>query len=273
MSRMRFVGNRHDFESPCDGAAIRPTHEEFTMLLRFSALVLALLAPVSASAQAPQPGWIADARTGCKVWADRVEATQTARWTGMCPSGIAEGRGILQWFRNGELNNSIDAEFRDGKPNGRAVVTFANGDRYDGEWRDGRQSGRGVYVARDGYRYEGEWRDGEPNGRGVVTPANGDRYEGELRDGALIGRVIHTYANGDRYEGEFRDANANGHGVFTSANGDRYEGMFRDDGPNGSGTLTKSDGEVFSGNWTDGCFRQGSRKAWVGTTAKRCGFE
>ena len=111
---------------------------------------------------------------------------------------------------------------------------------------------------------------------GLLTPAEyNDCVEHAFRMHGL-GRVYmepkgHIVL--DRYQGEFRDGQRSGHGIFTRYNGDRYEGEWRDDRANGSGILTKDDGKVFAGLWTNGCFRQGDRKASIDTTVKECGFE
>jgi hypothetical protein len=61
--------------------------------------------------------------------------------------------------------------------------------------------------------------------------------------------------------------------TYTYNNGDLYEGDWDPSGPNGKGTLTLKSGETFSGTWSNGCFRQGNRTAWVAMTARKCGFQ
>ncbi|MGA3399613.1 MAG: hypothetical protein ABSC95_10365 [Acetobacteraceae bacterium] len=105
------------------------------------------------------------------------QPTESITWSGGCVNGVAQGRGVLQWFENG----------------------------------------------RPSEHYEGELRGGQMNGHGILTPGNGGRYEGEFRDGK-----------------------ANGFGQWTTARGS------------------------FSGLWTNGCFNDGTRRAWVGTDASAC---
>jgi hypothetical protein len=171
------------------------------MLSRLSLLTLiAFTCPVAA--QTPQPGWIADARTGCRVWNPSPQPNETISWTGGCSNGIAQGRGVLQWLK-------------DGKPN----------ERYEGEYRDGKQNGRGVYTSADGSRCECEYRDDKKDGRGVLTDKNG-RYEGEFRDDRHDGRGVMTWRDGSRYEGEFRDGKANGTGTYRDTDGQLYSGAW-----------------------------------------------
>jgi hypothetical protein len=144
------------------------------------ALAGALLAGLPAAAQTPSqaPGWIADGRTGCRIWNQAPKPNQSVSWSGGCQNRLAQGRGVLQWFLNG-------------KPH----------DRYDGELVSGKYDGHGTYLWADsGFHYEGEWRDGKANGPGALT--------------------------------------------------------------------TQKDS--FKGAWTDGCFREGARRAWIGVAPATC---
>jgi hypothetical protein len=135
--------------------------------------------------QASPPGWIADPRTGCKLWNNAPAREDTVTWSGACAKGL--GKGEARWLAPGKPGDSYSGEYRDGKMNGRGVYTWANGDRYDGQWRDDRRHGSGVYALANGSRYEGEFRDNEANGRGVFTYADGRVRQGEWRDGKLVG--------------------------------------------------------------------------------------
>jgi len=147
-----------------------------------AAMLLLVGGPAVAQTPPPKPpppaaGWIADARTGCRVWNATPKANQTVTWSGPCQNRIAQGRGVVQWFENDHT-----------------------ADRYDGELVAGKFDGRGVYVAADGYRYDGAWRNGIANGTGELTTKSGK----------------------------------------------------------------------FAGSWTDGCFRDGIRRAWVGVAPSSC---
>ena len=98
--------------------------------------------------------------------------------------------------------------------------------------------------------YEGDWRGDKQHGRGVWVGVSGDRYEGDWRDGKQHGRGIKVWASGGRYEGDWKDNKANG-----------------------SGTLQTRDGQSLIGNWTNGCFRKGERRAWIGTSKEACGYD
>ena len=77
-------------------------------------------------------GWVADPKTGCKIWDAAPDPAEKITWTGKCEAGMAEGSGTLQFFI-GE------------KPAAR----------YEGELRNGRADGQGISLEPDGTRYEG----------------------------------------------------------------------------------------------------------------------
>lgn len=212
-------------------------------------LLLLTLVLVASSASA-QPGWIADPKTGCRVWSAARVAGETAVWSGACVWGYADGAGTMQRFVDG-----VEAE------------------RYDGLYASGKRRGRGVLLLADGASYDGEFRDDAAHGLGIFTTAAGDRYEGEFRAGAIEGRGVYIFANGNRYAGDLRFGGAEGRGDFIWANGDRYEGQWRNRRPHGHGTLWAADGAVYSGQWIEGCHNADGRSAHAGVSARECGFE
>jgi len=195
-------------------------------LVGYIVLLMLVTASCPSYANTLQPGWVADTKTGCRVWDPHPEPNESVAWSGACESGYAQGKGVEQWYSGGKPGNRLEGEFHDGMLS-RGIVIYPNGDRYDGDLNGGR-SGYGIYVSKKGSRYEGEWRDNKRNGRGVMTWPSGDRYEGYFRDGKRDGHGVFTWANGDSYDGEWRDNRQNGHGVFTTPNGRRYDGEWSD---------------------------------------------
>ena len=60
------------------------------------------MAQTARPAQAAQEGWIADSKTGCKVWDPMPQQNETVSWSGSCKNGLAQGRGVLQWYADGK---------------------------------------------------------------------------------------------------------------------------------------------------------------------------
>jgi hypothetical protein len=94
------------------------------------------MAPATQAQSGKPPGWIADSKTGCKVWNPAPQARETIRWSGTCEGGYAQGRGTLQWFENGRAGDRYVGEYQAGKRNGHGVVTMSNGTRIEGDWRN-----------------------------------------------------------------------------------------------------------------------------------------
>jgi hypothetical protein len=105
------------------------------------ALAIAAMLAVSVEARAQtdnpaKPGWIADPKTGCKIWNQAPEPHETITWSGPCKDGYADGTGTLQWIENGKKGDRYDGEYGHGKRNGHGIVTEHNGTRVEGDWHD-----------------------------------------------------------------------------------------------------------------------------------------
>ena len=172
------------------------------MALARTSMVLAaagLAATLAASGAAIAAGdWVADPKTGCKVWNAYPEPDETISWDGGCENGLATGFGTLQWFLKGKLNGRYKGERKDGRANGQGINVWVNGDRFEGEWRNDNPHGKGTYTWANGSGYQGEWRDGRKHGRAVYIWPNGDRFEGVyFNDKPMAG--IYIKADGTRY--------------------------------------------------------------------------
>jgi hypothetical protein len=115
--------------------------------------------------------WIADAKTGCKLWNPHPSSGETVIWPGPCKDGFAEGKGRLDWLRAGKPYERDEGEWRAGRQTGRGTQTWPGG-IYDGQLSDGLPHGHGVLTLGEA-RYEGAFLNGIPNGSGVLTNASG----------------------------------------------------------------------------------------------------
>jgi hypothetical protein len=101
-----------------------------------AAAFLGLAMPAMAQSAGKPPAWIADSKTGCKVWNPAPQSHETIHWSGDCDSGFAQGKGTLQWYENGKPGDRYVGDYQGGKRNGHGVVTMGNGTRIEGDWRN-----------------------------------------------------------------------------------------------------------------------------------------
>jgi hypothetical protein len=138
-----------------------------------------------AHAESSQAGdFVADPKSGCKVWNPHPQPNEAVSWSGACVNGLAQGAGNLQWLNNGKPYEKDQGEWSEGRQSGRGTQDWSLG-RYDGELLNGEPNGRGVLTLQSS-RYEGEFFKGKPNGTGTVTSLSGV-YNGRWKDGCLIG--------------------------------------------------------------------------------------
>ena len=211
--------------------------------------------------------WIADARTGCRVWNAEPEDGESIRWSGACADGLAQGPGVLEWFKDGKPTGRYEGEYRAGKMNGRGKYADDKGEVYEGEFRDNDRTGHGVLNYANGDRYEGSLINGGRSGQGVMVYANGARYEGPFLDNKRHGHGVMTFADGMRYEGDFRDNQMAGRGILSYKSGNRYEGSFADDKRHRKGTFTWANGNRFVGEFQSG--KMSGHGIWTSPTGHR----
>ena len=104
-------------------------------------------------------GWIADGKTGCKIWDDAPDPAEKISWSGKCEAGMAEGNGTLQFCIGDTPATRYEGDMRNGRSDGHGVNLEPGGARYEGGWRNNAADGYGVYT-NEGARYEGTWAAG-----------------------------------------------------------------------------------------------------------------
>src|SRR5512135_3288025 len=76
----------------------------------------------NAAQDKPKADWIADAKNGCKVWNLYPQPNESITWSGDCRNGFAQGHGVLQWIEDGKPGTKVEADYRDGRKEGRGKV-------------------------------------------------------------------------------------------------------------------------------------------------------
>jgi len=200
------------------------------------------------------------------------------------------------------------------------VIDLENGDHYVGQIKDGKFNGKGVLTYKTGAKHQGEFLDGKKHGEGKITQLNGNSFEGnfinDVRHGKGIlkwisgaqietewendqriyvndfidglsyswtgerknyipdGYGVYTESNGGVFYGTFEDGKKTGWGISHDSFGNYYNGQWQNNAQNGQGLLIRSNGDKYEGEFKngwldkgeftsiDGTFMKGSFKDW-----------
>jgi hypothetical protein len=148
---------------------------------RVAASVLSALLTV-ATPPAHAGDWIADAKSGCRVWNPNPQLEESVAWSGPCVQDRAEGRGIVQWSKGDVPYETDEGEWHEGRQVNEGTQSWTTG-RYEGQLKDGEPNGHGILTVQK-LRYEGDFRNGRPNGIGRLTAGN-ETVRGAWKDGCL----------------------------------------------------------------------------------------
>lgn len=155
--------------------------------------------------------WMADPDTGCQAWNVAPSEGESIKWSGSCKNNKANGKGVLQWYRNGNEGDRFEGVYKNGHMHGKGSYAFANGEQYRGDWRDSRRNGKGVTTWPNGDRYEGEYQDDRRQGYGVYYySSDGKRREGEWQNDKLVAQVHNKRACDRLYAGKKVKATVSG---------------------------------------------------------------
>ncbi|TRY58794.1 hypothetical protein DNTS_009770 [Danionella cerebrum] len=190
------------------------------------------------------------------------------------------------FYKDGRLKEAkYEGRWVSGKPHGRGVVKWPDGQMYTGTFKNGLEDGFGDYVAPNKTpsacdHYQGQWKDGKMHGFGIFRYASGEVYEGSfqdnmrhghgmLRNGKLnstspsvfIGQwqydrksgygVFDDITRGEKYMGMWLDDQRQGNGVVVTQFGLYYEGAFSSNKMMGTGVLLAEDDTAFEGDFSE----------------------
>ena len=110
-------------------------------------------------------------------------------------------------------------------------IFFYDDFKYEGEMKNGRPDGKGIMIYSNGNIYKGEFKKGRPDGKGIMTYSNGNKYEGEWKKGFRKGKGIYYYLNDNIYDGNWKNGKPNGNGVLNK-NGFEYNGIWSSENEN-----------------------------------------
>ena len=141
----------------------------------------------------------------CLVFHNKTGLGVSAKWTGPCKDGYADGEGKLQWTRAGAPDGSYEGGMRRGRYYGVGYQSHPSNAQYEGNFVDGQFDGFGIAVSALGDRYDGTWRAGRKHGTGKMVYVLGGSYDGGWRDDQYHGKGAIMYAGGRRAEYQFEN--------------------------------------------------------------------
>jgi hypothetical protein len=171
-------------------------------------------------------------------------------YTGEQLNGKPHGKGMYV-FNNG---NWWDGNFVQGKLHGFGKQYYADAKRLDsGEYSHGMRVGKGKMQWESGDWYEGEWNDDGSHGQGQQYIAQYGRTDiGHFHNGKRKGRGRMQWDDGDWYEGEWNENGAHGQGQqYIAKYGRTDTGQFQNHNRKGRGRMQWDDGDWYEGEWDD----------------------
>ena len=129
-------------------------------------------------------------RPGCYLWNPSPMENVTVAWSDECSDGFVQGNGRVSWFQNGELIETWDAGFLEGRAAGAVTVRWGNGVLLaDGVYVNGAPHGIHTEFGEDGRdRQVGPYVDGKRHGTWTFYWEDGD-----------VGREVGPYVDGERH--------------------------------------------------------------------------
>jgi hypothetical protein len=122
------------------------------------------------TAVASADSWIKDAATGVDIWNPNPATHETIVWSGNSEKGKASGYGIAVWRIRGKDTERAEGQWSDGRLDGHAVWSHANGSGYEGKWIAGAKSGCGIYTWPNGTSFLGEYQNDQRSHGRLYTP-------------------------------------------------------------------------------------------------------
>ena len=108
------------------------------------------------------------------------------------------------------------------RPEGFGSRYFSDGTVFRGYWKDGKAEGKGILSSTDGMLYVGIWKKGLFHGYGSLLLKDGTYREGYFRKGELNGFGIEILPSGERYHGSFLSDQRHDGGEILSEKGERH---------------------------------------------------
>ena len=147
------------------------------------------------------------------------------------------------------------------------VINLENGDHYVGQVKDGKFNGKGILTYKTGAKYQGEFLNGKRNGSGTITQLNGNSFEGNFIADKRHGKGTLRWVSGSYIETDWelgkrvypmksytwsgvrKNNKMHGFGIYVDSHGNNYEGYYKNGYKNGYGIFRQYTGDIYEGNW------------------------
>ena len=186
-------------------------------------------------------------------------------YVGQVKDGKFNGKGILTY----KTGAKYQGEFLNGNRHGSGTITQLNGNSFEGNFINDKKHGKGTLKWVSGSYIETDWEFGKrvypedstyvsldgdiyTEGYGIYVGTDNSHYKGEFKDGWITGKGVYTQFDGTRFEGNFIKGELSGPGAKITVGGDRIESEFINSVPNGPGKLYYANGGYFEGNFEMG---------------------
>ena len=125
---------------------------------------------------------------GCFIWKPYSGVGESAKWSGACADGLADGTGTITLVYSSDQGYSFTAtgKIQQGKLHGQWSMRHDDGIVREGPFMDGEQHGHWVARNPDSSVYEGPMVDGKAHGRWVVRNPDGSEFEMIYENDAVV---------------------------------------------------------------------------------------
>jgi len=114
---------------------------------------------ISWNAPCEDGNWLLDTEVGCRMWDWHRDTQDKAIWSGACPNGQKEGRGIVQWFEHSQRIDRFEGTYRKDKREGFGRYDWTKDDTYEGHYANDVPDGFGTAKIA-GEIFAGNWVTG-----------------------------------------------------------------------------------------------------------------
>lgn len=164
----------------------------------------------------------------------------------------------------GDCNNGIGTynlgyatytgSFKHGKPDGKGVMDYGNGEKYEGEFLNGFEEGEGL-LHKNGVTKKVKYEKGKIVQETVMihVGSNAPKIDGCISGDCYNGPGEITYPSGNKYHGQFKNGQRHGNGKFSFISGNTFVGEFQLDLPIMGTFLYKQSDVSFKGKVNEDC--------------------